>query len=42
MKTILIKNSIIITFGEKNQVLYDHALLIENDIIKKIAPQKSF
>ncbi|HAH31020.1 MAG TPA: putative aminohydrolase SsnA [Elusimicrobia bacterium] len=42
MKTILIKNGIIITFGEKNKVLYNHALLIEDGLIKKIAPRKAF
>ncbi|MDA8131101.1 MAG: putative aminohydrolase SsnA [Elusimicrobia bacterium] len=41
-KTILIKNGIIATLGEKNKVLYGHALLIEDGLIKKIAPQKSF
>jgi putative selenium metabolism protein SsnA len=41
-KTILIKNGSIATLGEKNKVLYGHALLIEDGLIKKIAPQKSF
>ncbi|OGR81785.1 MAG: chlorohydrolase [Elusimicrobia bacterium GWC2_64_44] len=41
-KTILIKNGIIATLGEKNKVLTGHALLIEDGLIKKIAPQKSF
>jgi putative selenium metabolism protein SsnA len=41
-KNILIKNGIIATLGEKNRVLYGHALLIEDGLIKKIAPQKSF
>ena len=41
-KSILIKNGIIATLGEKNRVLYGHALLIEDGLIKKIAPQKSF
>ncbi|PIU19636.1 MAG: chlorohydrolase [Elusimicrobia bacterium CG08_land_8_20_14_0_20_59_10] len=42
MKNILIKNGIIATLGEKNKVLTGQALLIENGLIKKIAPQKSF
>lgn len=42
MKTILIKNGIIATLGAKNKVLYGHALLIEDGLIKKIAPQKTF
>lgn len=41
-KTILIKNGLIATLGEKNRVLTGHALLIEDGVIKKIAPQKSF
>lgn len=40
--TILIKNGIIITLGEPNKVLYGHSLLIENGLIKKIAPTNSF
>ncbi len=40
--TILIKNGIIITLGENNRVLYDHAILLENNLIKSIAPTKSF
>lgn len=42
MSTILIKNGIIVTLGENNKVLYDHAILIENDKIKKIAPKSEF
>jgi len=42
MSTLLIKNGIIITLGENNKVLYDHALLIEGDKIKKIAPMNEF
>ncbi len=42
MKTILIKNGIIATLGEKNKVLRGYALLIEDGLIKRIAPQKSF
>ena len=41
-KNILIKNGIIATLGEKNRVLHGHALLIEDGLIKKIAPQKTF
>jgi len=41
-KTILIKNGIIATLGEKNKVLTGHALLIEDGLVKKIAPQKTF
>lgn len=41
-KTILIKNGTIATLGVKNKVLTGHALLIEDGLIKKIAPQKSF
>ncbi|MDD2804723.1 MAG: putative aminohydrolase SsnA [Elusimicrobiales bacterium] len=41
-KSILIKNGIIATLGEKNKILTGHALLIEDGLIKKIAPQKSF
>lgn len=41
-KTILIKNGIIATLGGKNKVLYGHALLTEDGLIKKIAPQKNF
>ncbi len=40
--TILIKNGILITLGESNRVLYNHSLLIENGLIKKIAPTNSF
>ena len=41
-KTILIKNGIIATLGEKNRVLTGSALLIEDGLIKKIGPQKGF
>ncbi|HOW89688.1 MAG TPA: amidohydrolase family protein, partial [Elusimicrobiales bacterium] len=41
-KTILIKNAVIATLGTANRVLKGHAILIENGLIKKIAPQKSF
>ncbi|MBI4669092.1 MAG: putative aminohydrolase SsnA [Elusimicrobia bacterium] len=39
---LLIKNGIIVTLGEKNQVLYDHAVLCEAGKIKKIAKKKEF
>ncbi|MFH1727019.1 MAG: putative aminohydrolase SsnA [Pseudomonadota bacterium] len=42
MSSILIKNGVIATLGKNNAVLYDHALLIENDKIKKIAPLSEF
>lgn len=42
MSTLLIKNGYIVTLGEKNKVLKDHALLIENDKIKKLAPTSEF
>lgn len=41
-KTILIKNGLLATLGEKNKVLSGYALLIEDGLIKKIAPQKNF
>ena len=41
-KTILIKNGTIVTLGAKNKVLAGYALLIEDGLIKKIAPQKNF
>ena len=42
MNTILIKNGIIVTLGENNKVLRGHALLIEGNKIKKIAPEAEF
>lgn len=41
-KKILIKNGTIVTLGAENRVLEGHALLIEGDKIKKIAPAKEF
>lgn len=41
-KNILIKNGTIVTLGARNRVLTGHALLIENGLVKKIAPQKTF
>ncbi len=40
--TTLIKNGIIITLGENNRVLYNHGLLLEDGLIKSIAPVNSF
>ncbi len=42
MKSILIKNGIIITLGETNMVLYNHTLAIKGTSIEKIAPQSNF
>ncbi len=39
---ILIKNGVVVTLGEHNRVLHDHALLIEKGLIKSIAPTKTF
>jgi putative selenium metabolism protein SsnA len=41
-KTILIKNAVIATLGANNKLLKNYAILIEDGLIKKIAPQKSF
>lgn len=41
-KTLLIKNGIVVTLGDANRVLYNHAVLCEGKHIKKIAPQKTF
>ncbi len=40
MDRLLIRNGIIVTLEEPNRVLPGHALLIENGIIKSIAPQR--
>lgn len=40
--TLLIKNGIVVTLGDDNRVLYNHAVLCEGKHIKKIAPQKTF
>ncbi|MFA5404108.1 MAG: putative aminohydrolase SsnA [Ignavibacteria bacterium] len=42
MENILIKNGITITLGENPKVLYNHSVLIENGLIKKIAPTSEF
>jgi putative selenium metabolism protein SsnA len=41
-RSLLIKNGIIVTLGERNRVLYNHAILCEDGVIKKIAPAKAF
>lgn len=41
-KNILIKNALIATLGANNRLLKNHAILVEDGLIKKIAPQKSF
>ncbi|MCU0607923.1 MAG: putative aminohydrolase SsnA [Candidatus Edwardsbacteria bacterium] len=41
-KTLLIKNGIVVTLGDDNQVLYNHAVLCEGRHIRKIAPRKTF
>jgi putative selenium metabolism protein SsnA len=41
-KTLLIRDGIIITLGESPKVLYNHSILIENGIIKKIDETKNF
>jgi putative selenium metabolism protein SsnA len=40
--TLLIKNGIIVTLGQTNRVLYDHAVLCDSGVIKSIAPAKTF
>lgn len=40
--TLLIKGGIIITLGENAKVLYNHSVLIENGLIKKIAQSSEF
>lgn len=40
--SLLITDGIIITLGQPNRVLYDHAILIENGMIKSVAPKSSF
>jgi putative selenium metabolism protein SsnA len=37
---LLIKNATIITLGNTPRILYDHAVLIEDGLIKKIAPSE--
>jgi len=41
-KSLLIRDGIIITLGESPKVLYNHSILIENGIIKKIDETKNF
>jgi putative selenium metabolism protein SsnA len=40
--TLLIRNGIVVTLGEANQVLYGHAVLCEGGKIKKIARNEEF
>ncbi|MCX6163954.1 MAG: putative aminohydrolase SsnA [Ignavibacteriae bacterium] len=40
--TLLIKNGVILTLGDNPKVLYKHSILIENGIIKKVAPTSEF
>lgn len=42
MKNLLIKNGIIITLGDNPKVLYNYSILLENGLIKKIAPSSEF
>ncbi len=42
MNSLLIKNGIIATLGKENKVLYGHAVLCEDGVIKKIAPKSEF
>jgi putative selenium metabolism protein SsnA len=42
MSEILIKNGTVVTLGANNKVLKDHAVLIRDDKIEKIAPQSEF
>ncbi|MFH1574321.1 MAG: putative aminohydrolase SsnA [Acidobacteriota bacterium] len=41
MKRLLIKNGTVVTLGNPNRVLPNHAVLIENGRIKKVLPQES-
>jgi putative selenium metabolism protein SsnA len=41
-RDLLIKNGIIVTLGDENRVLYGQALLIQDGLIKEIAPKGSF
>ena len=41
MNSLLIKNGIIATLGKENKVLYGHAVLCEDGVIKKIAPKQA-
>jgi putative selenium metabolism protein SsnA len=40
--TLLIKNGTIVTLGQSNRMLHDHAILCDNGLIKSIAPTKTF
>jgi putative selenium metabolism protein SsnA len=41
-EALLIRNGILVTLGAANRVLYDHALLIQDGRIQRIAPAASF
>lgn len=41
-KSLLIKNGIVITLGEKNKIIHNGALLIEENIIKKVGKTSDF
>jgi len=41
LKSILIKNGILVTLEQPNRVLTDHIMWIEGGLIKKILPRKS-
>ena len=40
--TLLIKNGIVVTLGGENKVLYEHSVLCENGLIKKIGKNNEF
>jgi len=42
MKTLLIKNGTVITLGSENQIIYDGAVLIKDNVIKKYGKTKEF
>ncbi|MDD2772283.1 MAG: putative aminohydrolase SsnA [Elusimicrobiales bacterium] len=42
MKTLLVKNGIVITLGENNRVLYNHSVLCAGDKISAVGPDSQF
>ncbi len=40
MSSLLIENATLATLGDKNRILTDHSLLVENDLIARIAPSE--
>jgi len=42
MKTLLIKNGTVITLGANNQIIYDGAVLIKDNVIKRYGKTKDF